>query len=350
MQSSQNHMRTGRCSTIVGLDGTQLTTQWRLVTATNRAIYNTEIVQAKIDKTLRAWWRGTRKMLDLYERMLDTWENRYHVKPVGMPDIERLYTTLPNFEAVLDDICGDVSLALSADDATLRIPPILLLWPPGAGKTHFSKQVARLLWTWHWFISLWSTTAWWILTGSSSQWEWAKPWKIFDILVDGEYANPVIIADEIDKTSSDTRYDPLWWFYTLLEHDTAKDFVDEFAEVPIDASYVNWIATANDIHRIPKPLLDRMRIYEIPQPNQEQARIIANALYTEIRGENTWWKNFVESPSDEVLDILWNIWPRGMRQSLEKAFGKASLANRDHIVPADLQIKQTWKIGMWFMW
>ena len=91
-----------------------------------------------------------------------------------------------------------------------------------------------------------SLTAGWILSGASAQWKNAKPGKVFDALVNGDYANPVIVVDEIDKAGGDSQYDPLGSLYTLLEHDTACDFVDEFAEVPIDASDVVWIATAND--------------------------------------------------------------------------------------------------------
>lgn len=61
---------------------------------------------------------------------------------------------------------------------------------------------------------------------------------MFDALVHGSYSNPVIAIDEIDKAGNDARYDPLGALYALLEHDTASAFVDEFAEVPIDAGNV----------------------------------------------------------------------------------------------------------------
>ena len=71
-----------------------------------------------------------------------------------------------------------------------------------------------------------SMTAGWLLSGASSQWKGAKPGKVFEALVDGEYANPVIVVDEIDKASSDAQYDPLGALYSLLEHDTAQNFTD----------------------------------------------------------------------------------------------------------------------------
>ena len=102
--------------------------------------------------------------------------------------------------------------------------------------THVAREIAQLLGTGMGFVSMSSLTAGWVLSGSSSQWKNAKPGKVFEAIVDGQYANPVLVVDEIDKASGDAQYDPLGALYSLLEHDTAQNFTDEFAEVPIDAS------------------------------------------------------------------------------------------------------------------
>ena len=75
-----------------------------------------------------------------------------------------------------------------------------------------------------------------------------------------------MVVDEIDKAGGEHAYDPLGALYGLLEHDTAGSFVDEFAEVPIDASQVIWVATANDGRAIPDPILNRMNVYEVQAP------------------------------------------------------------------------------------
>ena len=172
-----------------------------------------------------------------------------------------------------------------------------------------------------------SLTAGWILSGASAQWKNAKPGKVFDALVHGDYANPVIVIDEIDKAGGDAQYDPLGSLYTLLEHDTACEFVDEFAEVPINASDVVWIATANEARAIPEPILNRVNVYEIEAPDADGALRIARSIYRELRDEHGWGKLFPEEPERATLDRLAQLKPREMRRVLLAAFGNAKLAN-----------------------
>src|SRR5229473_3486578 len=241
---------------------------------------------AEVDRALQELSTSANDALKTtYEKMIKAGGTRLTVKPSGIPAMEGLYDELPNFAEVLDDVKKHIALCASSNDC-LELPPMLLLGEPGIGKTYFGRRLSQLLSTGFGLCSMSSMTAGWVLSGASSQWKNAKPGKVFETILNGTYANPVIMVDELDKAGGGNQYDPLGALYMLLERDTAAEFVDEFVEVPIDASGVVWIATAND--------------------------------------------------ESKIQDRIAELSPREMRRAIMNAFGNAKLAGRDEIEVSDI--------------
>lgn len=295
-----------------------------------KAIYSVADIERALEDNAPS---ATDSLKSLYERMRKTGGNRYIVKPSSTEGVDALYDASPNFKEVIDDLKKQMALAISGNEP-VHFVPILLLGEPGLGKTHFAKQLSKVLGTSFEFISMSSLTAGWILSGASSQWMNAKPGKVAQSLVDGEFANPLIALDEVDKAGGDSRYDPMGALYTLLEKETAGHFKDEFIEIDMDASHILWVATANDEAHIPEPILNRMNVYTIQRPDREGSMKIALAVYRDILSGHDW--GFPPEPSEAVLSALAEIAPRDMRKLLLDAFGNAKMDKRDYLKVKDL--------------
>jgi ATP-dependent Lon protease len=220
------------------------------------------------------------------------------------------------------------------------VMPILLLGGPGVGKTHFAKRLAKVMQTDCELISMNTLSAGFVITGSSASWRGAKCGKVAERLVRGQFANPVVVLDEVEKASGSSQSDPLAALYQLLEPETATAFRDEFIDVDIDASQIFWVLTANSTEGIPKPLLNRMAVYEVPTPTPEQAAGIAQRMYHGLLRELN-LQGFEDALADAVLDRLAPISPRDLRKTLIDALGYAVAGGREHIELEDVRIKGT---------
>lgn len=298
------------------------------------AAYHEIYKTASVERALGQLPEDARALARLYEKMIERGGERFVSKPSAVPDVGEWRAQSPNFSDVIDEVLREIALVVDTDDP-LELTPILLVGDPGVGKTRFARGLASILGTGNVTISLAQTTAGWVVGGSAATWQGAKPGKVFETLLHGETSNPVVTIDEIDKASHG-QYDPLGAFYALLERDTAAEFVDEYVDLPVDASRILWIATANATHSVPEPILSRMRVIEVRAPSRDEARVIAAAMYREQRGAHRWGDRFDAEPSDAVLDALEGVSPRELGHLLRSAFGAAKLAGRNELTVDDL--------------
>jgi ATP-dependent Lon protease len=267
--------------------------------------------------------------------MLDTGAERFVTTPSSVDALDPLREECPNFDEVLGDLARYLRLA-RAGGASLNVMPLLLLGGTGVGKTHFAKRLARMMQTDCELISMNTLSAGFVITGSSASWKGAKCGKVAERLVRGQYANPVVVLDEVEKASGSSQSDPLAALYQLLEPETSRAFRDEFIDVEIDASQIFWVLTANSTEGIPAPLLNRMAVYEVPAPTPEQAAGIAQRIYAGLLRELN-LAAFEERLANAVLDKLAPVSPRDMRKTLLDGLGYAVAAQRDYISVEDIR-------------
>jgi ATP-dependent Lon protease len=263
--------------------------------------------------------------------------------------LEACRARFPNF-AVLVDFLGDHCALSARGDGRVFWPPILLTGAPGVGKTAVARWLADHLGLPFRVFDMATAQSGSALAGSDVFWSNSQPGHLFDLLTGERWANPVIVLDELDKVSSDLRFNPIAPLYTLLERESARVFKDlSVPEFAIDASHVNWICTANDESQIPAPVLSRMTVLHIDPPTSGQMRGIAQTVYEGLLKEASWGWSFDERLDDAVLDALVGYSPRALKRTLLQALGAAARAGRAGIVAEDVPTEaapcKKWAMG-----
>jgi ATP-dependent Lon protease len=211
-------------------------------------------------------------------------------RSVAIPDewrarLDALEFSSPNFREPIAVVRNALALA-EATGTPPRIPPMILVGPPGIGKTHFCHRLAESLCTSFGAVHFDQPTAGSQLRGSDKYWSNSESGLLFNMICLGEFANPVVLLDEVDKATrggGSRDVDPLAQLHGALERETSRRLTDISLEVEFDASLVTYIATANTLRWLGAALLSRFHVVELQSLDAAERLLIAGRMVEQIR-------------------------------------------------------------------
>jgi len=251
--------------------------------------------------------------------------------------LDTLESNHPNFYEIIDYIRGVFAIAERCDGIPAPAN-ILIDGPPGCGKTYFTKKLAECLGTEFYTLHLETMQTAAEIVGDSDTYRSSAPGALYNALVDGMFANPVFLLDEICKMGGDERFRPQTALYRVFERETAKTFTDNAEPwLKLDLSRVFFICTSNNSEAVDFAILSRLKKFTVEMPS-DPTKIIEN-IFQELKRERP--SAFTDVTIEEsATSLLAKQSPRRIRQLLEDAIGHALYRQRTKVVATDIQLEE----------
>ena len=246
-------------------------------------------------------------------------------KSTDSDDLKEAWKVLQEGHYGLKDVKERVMEFLSVRKLTHKgkSPILCLVGPPGTGKTSIARSIAEAMHKKYVRICLGGVRDEAEIRGHRKTYVGAMPGRITVALQQAGVSNPLMLLDEIDKTSSDYKGDTSAALLEVLDPEQNSRFMDHYIEVPQNLSEVLFIATANDVQGIPRPLLDRMELIEIAgYTENEKEHIAKEHLIPKQMEENGIEKGKLTIQSAALKKIINNYTKEAGVRNLERTIGQ----------------------------